>query len=128
MKKEKRDIRIVFFIFTAIFSALAFKYYPSLPSYALMGLILLILPITVFSPFTLRPAFRLWLKVAHIIGSFNTQVLLAIVFICIFIPLGLAMRIFRKDPLKRQMEEEGTYWESYELAGVRDNSRYENQF
>jgi hypothetical protein len=128
MKKEKRDIRIVFLIFSAIFAVFAWRHYPSILSYALMGLILLILPIVAFSPITLRPVFKLWLKVAHAIGWFNTQVLLSIVFILIFIPTGLVMRLFRKDPMKRKMVTEGTYWESYELEGLKDKSRYERQF
>ncbi len=128
MKKEKRDIRIVFLIFSAIFGAFAWRHYPSIPSYVLLGLDLVILPIIAFSPFILRPVFQLWLKVAHAIGWFNTQVLLSIVFILVFIPTGLVMRLFRKDPMKRKMVTEGTYWEPYELEGLKDRSRYERQF
>ena len=93
-----------------------------------MGLTLLILPIVAFSPIILRPVFKLWLKVAHAIGWFNTQLLLSIVFILIFAPTGLVMRLLRKDPMKRKMLAEGTYWEPYELEGLKDKNRYERQF
>ncbi len=128
MNKEKRDIRIVFIIFSAIFEVFAWRYYPSILSYALIGLVLVILPIITFSPIILRPVFKLWLKVAHAVGWFNTQLLLSIVFILIFIPTGLVMRLFRKDPMKRKMLAEGTYWEPYELEGLKDKNRYERQF
>ncbi len=128
IKKEKRDIRIVFLIFSAIFAVFAWRHYPSIASYVLMGLILIMLPIIAFSPIVLRPVFRLWLKVAHAIGWFNTQVLLSIVFIFIFIPTGLVMRLFRKDPMKRKMATEETYWEPYEIEGLKDKGRYERQF
>ena len=128
IKKEKRDIRIVFLIFCAIFGVFAWRHYPSIASYVLMGLILIMLPLIAFSPIVLRPVLRLWLKVAHAIGWFNTQVLLSIVFIFVFIPTGLVMRLFRKDPMKRKMVTEGTYWEPYELEGLKDKSRYERQF
>ena len=127
-KKEWRDIRIVFIIFSAIFEVFAWRHYPSILSYVLLGLVLVILPIMAFSPFILRPVFQLWLKVAHAIGWFNTQVLLSIVFIFIFIPTGLVMRLFRKDPMKRKMLVEGTYWEPYNLEGIKDKNRYERQF
>ncbi len=127
-RKEKRDIQIVFLIFSAIFAFIAWRHYPSIPSYVLMCLVVVILPITAFSPSILRPIFKLWLKVAHAIGWFNTQLLLSIVFILIFIPTGLVMRLFRKDPMKRKMLAEETYWESYELEGLRDKNRYERQF
>ena len=128
MDKEKRDIRIVFIIFSAIFAVVAWRHYPSILSYVLMGLTLLILPIVAFSPIILRPVFKLWLKVAHAIGWFNTQLLLSIVFILIFAPTGLVMRLLRKDPMKRKMLAEKTYWEPYELEGLKDKSRDERQF
>ena len=128
MDKEKRDIRIVFLIFSAIFGVLAWKHYPSILSYLLAGMVLILLPTIAFSPITLRPIFRLWLKVAHAVGWFNTQILLSVVFILIFIPTGLIMRLFRKDPMKRKILDEETYWEPYELAGLKDRNRYERQF
>ena len=128
MEKEKRDIRIVFIIFSAIFGVLAWRHYPSILSYVLIGVVLVILPLVAFAPTLLRPVFNLWLKIAHAIGWFNTQVLLTIVFILVFIPTGLIMRLFRKDPMKRKMLAEGTYWETYELEGLKDKNRYERQF
>ncbi len=93
-----------------------------------MGLVLLILPFIAFSPLTLRPVFRLWLKVAHSIGRFNTQILLALVFALVFIPTGIVMRLFGRDPMNRKMKGDGTYWDSYELEGLKDKKRYEKQF
>ena len=128
VKKEKRDIRIVFLIFSAIFGILAWRHYPSILSYVFMGVVSVILPLVAFAPTLLRPVFNLWLKIAHAIGWFNTQVLLTIVFILVFIPTGLIMRLFRKDPMKRKMLAEGSYWEPYELEGLKDRNRYERQF
>jgi hypothetical protein len=128
IKKEKRDIRIVFLIFSAIFGVLAWRHYPSILSYAFIGVVIVILPLVIFAPTLLRPVFNLWLKIAHAIGWFNTQVLLTIVFILVFIPTGLIMKLLRKDPMKRKMLAEGTYWEPYELEGLKDRNRYERQF
>ncbi len=128
-KKEKRDIRLVFLIFSAIFSALAWRHYPSISSYVLMGLVLVLLPLIAFFPILLRPVFKLWLKVAKAVGWFNTQIILSLVYILIFIPFGLLMRLFRKDQMKREfLVEEETYWEPYEQAGLKDRNRYERQF
>jgi len=128
MNKEKRDIRIVFLIFSAIFGVLAWRHYPSDLSYVLSVLSLLLLPIVGFVPLILRPVFKIWLKIAHALGWFNTQLLLSIVFILIFIPIGLIMRLLRKDPMNRKLQPEGTYWTPYELAGLKDKKRYERQF
>ncbi len=129
MKKEKRDIRLVFLIFCAIFSALAWRHYPSIPSYVLMGLVLVLLPLIAFFPMLLRPVFKLWLIVAKAVGWFNTQIILTLVYILIFIPFGLLISLFRKDQMRRKLlKEEETYWEPYEQAGLNDRNRYERQF
>ncbi len=129
IKKERRDIRLVFLIFSAIFSALAWKHFPSISSYVLMGLVIIMLPLIAFFPILLRPVFKLWLKVAKAVGWFNTQIILSIVYILIFIPVGLLMRLFRKDQMGRKLlKAEETYWEAYEQAGLTDRSRYERQF
>jgi hypothetical protein len=128
-KKEKRDIRLVFLIFCAIFSTLAWRHYPSISSYVLMGLVFVLLPLIAFFPILLRPVFKLWLKLAKAVGWFNTQVILTIVYILIFIPFGLSMRLFRKDQMKRKLlVEDETYWEPYEQGGLCDRNRYERQF
>ncbi len=129
IKKQKRDIRIVFLIFSAIFGVFAWRHYPSIASYVLMGLILIMLPLIAFSPTLLRPVFKLWLKVAKAVGWFNTQIILSIVYILIFIPVGLLMRLFRKDQMRRKLlKAEETYWEPYGQGGLTDRSRYERQF
>lgn len=89
---------------------------------------IVLLPLVAFAPILLRPLFKLWMKLAHAVGWFNTQVLLTIVFILIFIPTGLIMKLLRKDPMKRKMLAEETYWEPYELEGLKDRNRYERQF
>ncbi len=127
-KKEKRDIRIVFLVFCAIFGVLAWRHYPSILSYAFMGVVLVILPIAAFAPILLRPVCKLWMKLAHAVGWFNTQVILTVVFILIIIPTGLIMKLLRKDPMKRKIFTEETYWEPYELEGLKDKNRYERQF
>ena len=128
MNKEKRDIRIVFLVFSVIFGIFAWRYHPSILSYVLICLILFLLFLIVFLPLTLRPVFHLWLKVAHTIGRFNTQLLLTILFIFVIIPFGLVMRLFGKDSMKRKRQAGGTYWEPYELQGLKDKKRYERQF
>ena len=128
MKNEKRDIQIVFLIFSAIFAVLSWRHYPSVLSYVFMGIVLVIIPLVAFAPTVLRPVFKLWMKLAHAVGWFNTQVLLTIVFILIIIPTGLIMKLLQKDPMKRKMFAEETYWEPYELEGLKDKNRYERQF
>lgn len=127
MDKEKRDIRIVFIIFSGISCFLAYKSYPSLISFALIFISGVLLLSLAFSPLILKPVFNVWLRIAHVIGRVNTHILLFLIFVFIFMPVGLLMRLFGKDPMQRKIKEE-TYWEPYEVAGIKDKSRYERQF
>lgn len=126
--KEKRDIRVVFLVFSLLFSLIAWKNYPSNLSIAFAGLVALMLFLLSFMPFFLRPAFRVWLKIAHFIGRVNTQVILTLLYYLVFTPYGMVMRLFGRDPLQRQLKSAGTYWEALKFEGLKDKTRYEKQF
>ena len=128
MKKEIRDIRIVFFIFCVLFALLAWKLYPSIISYLVMILIAITLVIICISPIILRPLFNAWLKFAHVLGRFNSEVLLTLVFLLAFIPTGFILRLLGKDPMKRKLKEQESYWEPVEFEGIEDKGVYERQF
>lgn len=129
MNKELRDIRIVFFIFSTFLGFFGYKLYPSIRSYILLTIAFHLLFILVFFPLTLKPIFRIWLKITKIIGKINTQILLGVVFFSIFVPTGLIMKLLSKDPMQRKkLKTTDSYWEVYTLAGSNDKSRYERQF
>jgi len=126
--KEKRDIRVVFLVFSLLFSVVAWKNYPSNLSFTFAGLVVLLMILLTFSPLLLRPVFRVWLKIAHFIGQVNTQVILTLLYYLVFTPYGLVMRLFGRDPMQRKLKSAGTYWESFEFEGLKDRTRYEKQF
>ena len=128
MKKEVRDIRIVFLIFCCFFALLAWKFFPSILSYACILLIVGTLAVLGFSPGLLRPLFKRWLRFAHVLGKINSQIILFVVFALVAVPAGLIMRLAAKDPMKRKMETDTSYWEPVEFEGVTEKSRYERQF
>jgi len=126
--KEKRDIRVVFLVFSLFFSIIAWKNYPSNFSFAFVGLVVLQVLTLTFKPLLLRPVFQVWLKVAHFIGRVNTQIILTLIYYLVFTPYGLVMRLFRRDPMQRKLKSAGTYWEVLEFEGLKDKTRYEKQF
>jgi hypothetical protein len=52
-------------------------------------------------PSSLRPVHQIWMFIGHILGWVNTRIILAIGFYGIVTPVGLIMRIFGKDPMRR---------------------------
>ncbi|MCH8957432.1 hypothetical protein IIA28_19270 [candidate division KSB1 bacterium] len=127
-RKEKRDIRMVFLVFSLFFSVIAWKNYPSNLSFAFSGLVVVQVLTLIFKPILLRPVFRVWLKVTHFIGKVNTQIILTLLYYLVFTPYGLVMRLFGRDSMQRKLKSTGTYWESFEFEGLKDKTRYEKQF
>ena len=127
-RKEKRDIRVVFLVFSLFFLLVAWKNYPSNLSFTFAGLAVLLVFLLTFMPLFLRPVFRVWLKVAHFIGRVNTQVILTLLYYLLFTPYGFVMRLFGRDPMQRKLKSTGTYWEPLEFEGLKDRTRYKKRF
>ncbi len=77
-------------------------------------------------------AFRLplyvgWMKAVSPIGWTISHLLLAMVYYLIITPMGLMMRLFRRDSMRRKFEPEAeTYWIERRSNG--DLARYVRQF
>jgi hypothetical protein len=80
--------------------------------WALICAAVLLLPAVVY-PIALRPARRVWMAMGHVLGWINTRIILGIVFYGLVAPMGMIMRAFGKDPMRRRFEPEA---ETYRLA------------
>jgi len=64
----------------------------------------------VLHPPSLGPVYRIWMKIALILGRVNGAILLGAVFFIIFTPAGMLMRRFGYDPLqRRRLPEASSY-------------------
>ncbi|TKJ37590.1 hypothetical protein CEE37_13840 [candidate division LCP-89 bacterium B3_LCP] len=62
-------------------------------------------------PKLLKPIFWLWLKLATALAWLNTRLILGIVFFLVFTPVGLLLRLLRKDLLKERWDSDASsYW------------------
>ena len=79
-------------------------------------------------PKALKPVFDVWIKFALVLNWIVTHVALTIVYFLIIVPMGLAMRLFSEDPLKRRwLPKTDSYWEPPEEQ-PEEFERYRNQF
>ncbi len=79
------------------------------------------------APQVLRLLYKPWMSFALILGFVMTRVLLTLIFVLLFIPTGLVMRLFRKDPLRRKLRPEAkTYWipKQYDATASERLKRY----
>ena len=65
----------------------------------------------VIIPETTTPVYRLWLKIAHLIGRIITTVMLTLCFYLVITPAGLLKRLFGGRPLPIKPDRNATtYW------------------
>jgi hypothetical protein len=56
-------------------------------------------------PLVLRPVHYWWMRIALMISKVTTPIILGTVFFVLFAPLGLLMRLFGWDPMRRNGDE-----------------------
>ncbi|HUT03126.1 MAG TPA: SxtJ family membrane protein [bacterium] len=132
---ETKQMRLVAGVLLALVALLTVIRYwlRGYPTGTPIGLILVAATAVVFLlslvwPGPLAPAFRCWMVVARAIGWFNARLLLSLVFYCMFTPIGLVMRLMRRDPLQRQFNPDKiSFWVLKEKS--KDGlERYTRQF
>jgi len=57
-------------------------------------------------PQALSGVYRYWMRFSEVLGWVNTRIILGVVFVVVFSPLGLAMRIFGKDTLQKRWDSQ----------------------
>jgi hypothetical protein len=82
--------------------------------WAMTLFVLLVVPALVAPP-VLAPIYRAWMKLAEVLAWVNTRILLGFVFYGMITPMGLVMRLFGRDPMRRTLEPQG---ESYRVRCV----------
>lgn len=67
--------------------------------------------IGVFSNFLSEQVSWVWGKIAHILGTFNSYVLLSVVFFVFLTPVAFLYKLTRKDTLRLKVQKDGTVYE-----------------
>ena len=78
----------------------------------------------IFNSKLLTPLNRLWMKFGLLLGKIVSPVVMSVIFFGIVTPTGLVMRIFGKDILKLNKNNNNSYWENRDNS----NNNMNNQF
>ena len=78
----------------------------------------------IFNSKLLTPLNRLWMKFGLLLGKIVSPVVMSVIFFGIVTPTGLVMRIFGKDILKLNKNNNNSYWENKDNS----NNNMNNQF
>jgi len=134
VKKEFSDLELLLFgpifaLFTGLIGWLIlmgwFELYQT--TYWLWAISALLIAVYYVVPAWRRPIFRTWLLSVFPMGWVVLHALLSILFYLLFTPMGLAMRLFGYDPMRRHLNPESqSYW--IERPKARDPKDYLRQF
>ncbi|HVG02704.1 MAG TPA: SxtJ family membrane protein, partial [Nitrospira sp.] len=62
-----------------------------------------LVPLGLLMPAVLRPIFKVWMKVGHVMGWVNTRIILGILYFGLITPMGMVMRLFGWDSMRRAL-------------------------
>ena len=120
---SNRSFGIVFFI---VFLLIAF--YPLLKGNDLRIWSLIIsfifLALGLINSKILTPLNRLWFKFGLLLGRFISPIIMGIIFFVVVTPIGIIMRLLKKDLLNLKYNKKETYW--IDKSGPK--SKMKNQF
>jgi len=122
-KSSNKSFGIVFFIFFFIISLYPllenneFRYWSLILSFffLILGLI---------NSKLLSPLNKLWFKFGIFLGKIISPFVMGVIFFVIVTPIGVIMRILKKDLLKLEFNNKNSYW--IEKSGPK--SKMKNQF
>ncbi len=89
---------IVAVLFGLFFPWLLERPWPWWP-WALAGVLVLW---ALIAPSTMNPVYRSWMRLGLVLGWVSSRIVLSVVFYILITPVGLVMRLFKRDPMKRK--------------------------
>lgn len=101
---EKNEIRDFGLIVGCVFCLIGLwpmiRHGESLRLWAIVsGALLIVLGLA--APSILSPFFKIWMKAGHAMGWINTRVILGILYFWLITPMGVVMRLFGWDSMRR---------------------------
>lgn len=86
------------------------------------------LVVTLLAPGLLAPLNRAWMRLASILNTIVSPIVLGIMFFGVFAPTGIVMRLAGRDAMRRRRDPRArTYWQERDPPGP-DPSGLPNQF
>ena len=106
---SNRSFGIVFFIVFLLISLYPLTYNEEIRVWsATVSLIFLVLGL--FNSKILNPLNKLWFKFGIFLGKIISPIIMGIIFFLVVTPIGILMKLLRKDLINLKMNKDKTYW------------------
>lgn len=116
MKKsniKKSELRTFSLIWSGLFFILSFYpyFFGSGINLYFFSIALIFIFISQIKPELLKGIFKLWIKFGNSMGNVISKVVMIVLFFLLFTPVSFALKILKKDLLKKKMGKHlDTYW------------------
>ena len=118
-----RNFGIIFFLFFLLISLYPLIYDENIRIWSLIiSIIFLILGL--LNSKLLDPLNKIWFKFGFLLGKIISPIVMGIIFFLVVTPIGLFMRLLKKNLLNLKFNKKNTYW--IEKSGPK--SKMKNQF
>ena len=108
-KENNRGFGILFFIVFIIISIWPLLNAGDLRIWSLLIAFIFLILGLLDSKF-LNPLRRIWIKFGELLGKIISPIVLSIIFFLLVTPIGILMKILRKDLLNLRFTKDKTYW------------------
>ncbi len=120
---SNKSFGIVFFL---VFFLIAF--YPMInggePRLWSLGISAIFLILGLLNSKILNPLNKIWFKFGILLGKIISPLVMVIIFFIVVTPIGLLMRILKKDLLNLKFQNTDSYW----IEKIEPKSKMKNQF
>jgi len=126
-RRQVRQFAAIWIVFFAALGGLASIRGQSVFGPALLGCVAAIGLVEYFRPGFMRSIYLAWMYMAFPIGWVISHLLLFAVYYLILTPIGLVMRLFGYDPMRKDFDATAkTYWTACEASS--DSANYFKQY
>ena len=106
---SNRSFGIVFFVIFLLISVYPLLYNENIRIWSLI-ISITFLFLGIINSRILTPFNHIWFKFGLVLGRFISPLIMGLVFFLVVTPIGLLMRVFKKDLLNLKFDKNDTYW------------------
>ena len=106
---SNRSFGIVFFIIFLLISVYPLLYNENIRIWSLI-ISIIFLFLGIMNSRILTPFNHIWFKFGLFLGRFISPLIMGLIFFFVVTPIGLLMRVFKKDLLNLRFDNNDTYW------------------
>lgn len=118
VRQHVKEFAVVFaFILVAIAGYQVYREKPADLPFALISVAGVLMALGYKAPIVLHPAWKAWMKFAHVLGFFMTGLILGIAWTIVLLPVALILKIISKKVMDLTYKAPvSTYWEDRDTS------------